>query len=169
MHDTGDRMTFEEYAVGSMPRLLGMATAICVQAALAEDLLQNVLIKVHAKWDTVAPESRDAYVRRALVNELISWKRKWIRQIPTETVEPAWSGQLDPSVDVVERDAMLALIGRLPPRQRAVLALRYYADLSDEQIAQDLGCSPGTVRAHASRALATLRITTRDQLARTEN
>ena len=169
MHDTGDSMTFEEYAVGSMPRLLGMAMAICAQASLAEDLLQNVLIKVHAKWEIIVPETRDAYVRRALVNELISWKRKWIRQVPTERVEPSWSSPADLSVNIVERDAMLAIIGRLPPRQRAVLALRYYADLSDEQIAQDLGCSAGTVRAHASRALATLRITTRDQLARTEN
>lgn len=129
-------MTFEDYAITSMPRLLGMATAICVQASLAEDLLQNVLIKVHAKWETIVPDSRDAYVRRALVNELISWKRKWIRQVPTETVEPAWGGQVDASVSIVERDAMLALLGRLPPRQRAVLALRYYADLSDEQIAR---------------------------------
>lgn len=145
-----------------------MANAICASTAVGENLLQNVLIKVHAKWETIAPQTRDASIRRALVNELISWKRKWGRQIPTETVEPSRAGQSDLAGHIVERDALLAELGRLPPRQRAVLALRFYADSSDEQIAQDLGCSPGTVRAHASRALATLRITTRNELARTE-
>lgn len=161
-------MTFEEYAISSMPRLLGMANAICAHTALAEDLLQDVLIKVHAKWESIAPQTRDAYIRRALVNELISWKRKWSRQISTGPIEFSAAAQADRSVDVIERDAMLGEIGRLPPRQRAVLALRYYADLSDEQIAQDLGCSSGTVRAHASRALATLRNNTRQEMIRTE-
>jgi RNA polymerase sigma factor (sigma-70 family) len=64
----------------------------------------------------------------------------------------------DPAVDHAERDALLAELARLPRRQRAVLVLRYYEALSDAEIADVLGCAPGTVRGYASRALAALRI-----------
>ncbi len=164
----GSRVTFEEYATANLSRLLGMAIAICGQPALAEDMLQEVLIKVHRKWEHIAPDAYDAYVRRSLVNEVISWRRKWARQVPTAEPLSDRSHTADQSGAVVDRDDLQSAINNLPPRQRAVLALRYYADLSDEAIAHDLGCSPGTVRAHASRALATLRVQRLHDLTRTE-
>ncbi len=93
-----------------------------------------------------------------LVNEHISWRRKWSRLIPHEavTVEYVESDHADRLAD---RDLLARLLDRLPPKQRAVVVLRYYEGLGDDAIADILGCSPGTVRSHASRALAALRIT----------
>ncbi len=76
-------MTFEEYVTARLPALLGTARLISADPALAEDLVRDVLTKLHARWDTTGQlVSRDAYVRRMLINELISWRRKWSRQIP---------------------------------------------------------------------------------------
>ena len=159
-------MTFEEYVLARLPALLGTARLISTDPALAEDLVQDVLIKVHARWDTIAGLGyRDAYVRRMLINELISWRRKWARQIPHR--DPAGRASVpDPTVEVDERDALMAEVRQLPPRQRIVIVLRFFADLSDEQIAADLGCAVSTVRVHASRALRALRITTETTLTR---
>lgn len=156
-------MTFEQYATSRLPVLLATARAICGEPALAEDLVQDVLIKLHARWTVIeAVEQRDAYVRRMLVNEFVSWRRKWARiSLPGWLPSPRQGGE-NPAVDAAnahaDRAELMAEIRRLPPRQRVVIGLRYYADQSDAQIAEALGCSPATVRVHAARALATLRI-----------
>ncbi|MHA3701581.1 sigma-70 family RNA polymerase sigma factor [Jatrophihabitans sp. YIM 134969] len=91
-----------------------------------------------------------------VVNEVVSWRRKWARSVPhADPVLPAVADTTDRHAQL---DALLAEIRKLPARQRVVIALRYFADLSDEQIAADLGCAPATVRVHASRALAALRV-----------
>ncbi|MDQ2737480.1 MAG: SigE family RNA polymerase sigma factor [Actinomycetota bacterium] len=161
-------MTFEEYVSARLPALLGTARLISTDTALAEDLVQDVLIKLHARWDTIGQlVSRDAYVRRMLINELISWRRKWSRQIPH--ADPAGRASVsDRTSEVDERDALMAEVRQLPPRQRIVVVLRFFADLSDEQIAADLGCAVSTVRVHASRALRALRINTQTTLTRTD-
>lgn len=156
-------MTFEQYATSRLPVLLATARAICGEAALAEDLVQDVLIKLHARWATIeAVEQRDAYVRRMLVNEFISWRRKWARITPHAWLPPtraeADQSAIDQASAHADRDQLLAEIRRLPPRQRVVIGLRYYADQSDAQIADALGCSPATVRVHAARALTKLRV-----------
>lgn len=146
-------MTFEEYVIARLPALLGTARLISADPALAEDLVQDVLIKLHARWESTGQlVSRDAYVRRMLVNELISWRRKWSRQV--SFADPASTASVpDPTTDIDERDALMSEVRQLPPRQRIVIVLRFFADLSDEQIAADLGCAVSTVRVHASRAL----------------
>jgi RNA polymerase sigma-70 factor (sigma-E family) len=162
-------VTFEQYATTRLTALLGTARAICGDPALAEDLVQDVLIKVHAHWDGIeALAARDAYVRRMLVNELISWRRKWARMVPHAQPTRDLAGPDEASAHA-ERDELLAEIRRLPPRQRVVIGLRYFADQSDEQIAEALGCAQGTVRVHASRALAALRVSAEPVRIRTEH
>ena len=118
---------------------------------------QDVLIKVHLRWGRVSQTSDPfSYVRRMLVNEYISWRRKWSRFIPVAHVEDTLE-EPDPAVQHANRAALELRLATLTRTQRAVLALRYFADLPDEEIAQVIGCSTGTVRSHASRALAALR------------
>ena len=101
----------------------------------------------------------DAYVRRMLVNEFLSWRRKWARVLPFVKVgEFRSDGSTDHAQTVVDRDALVREIGRLPERQRVVVTLRYLLDLSDADIADSLGCRESTFRVHAARALAPLRV-----------
>jgi RNA polymerase sigma-70 factor (sigma-E family) len=153
-------MTFEEFAATRMPGVLRFAAVLAGDRATAEDLAQEVLIRAYSRWDRIGGLDRpEFYVRKMLLNEYLSWRRRSARQIPAggsdiETASPA----PDPAADYTELDALLARLGKLPRRQRAVLVLRYYEDRSDSEIAKLLGCSAGTVRSHASRALAALRL-----------
>jgi RNA polymerase sigma-70 factor (sigma-E family) len=152
-------MTFEEFARARLPAVLAFATVLTGQRATAEDLAQEVLIKVHARWDRIAQMDRpEMYVRKMILNEFLSWRRRSWRLIPVGDSELADAGLNDPASGYAEHEAMLAEIARLPRRQRAVLVLRYYEDRSDAEIAELLGCAQGTVRAYVSRALATLRV-----------
>jgi len=154
-------VTFDEYVDGRLGALLRHATAITCDPHLAQDVVQEVLVRAQARWDHIGQLSRpDAYVRRMVLNEFLSWRRRFSgRAVPTrhQTIDAATPAVADPAVGVVERDAAVAMIAGLPPRQRAVLALRFYEGCSDSEIADLLGCSEATVRSHASRALATLR------------
>jgi RNA polymerase sigma factor (sigma-70 family) len=98
-------------------------------------------------------------VRRMIVNEFVSWRRKWARIIPVAAVElPA---QVPDHADGhAERDALFRRLVRLPARQRAVIVLRYYDGLTDAEIAHELDCPVGTVRSIASRAVSALRLQT---------
>ena len=93
-----------------------------------------------------------------VVNEFLSWRRKWARIVPHAQVDLDQSDTPDHADRYADADESLAELSRLPKRQRAVLVLRYYGGLSDTEIAETLGCSPGTVRSYASRALASLRV-----------
>lgn len=156
-------MSFEEYAKRQVPMLLRTARAVSSDAGLAEDLVQDVLIKLHAKWALISVmDAPDAYVRRMLLNEFFSWRRKWARLIPhadpMRTVAGRAGERPDTASAFAERDALLNEVGRLPARQRAVIGLRYFVDLDDAQIAEALGCTQSTVCVPASRALAALRV-----------
>jgi RNA polymerase sigma-70 factor (sigma-E family) len=159
-------MTFEEFATARLDRLLGAAWAICGEHVLAEDLVQDVLLKVQAQWPRIETlDNRDAYVRKMLVNQYLSWRRRQTRiaftsRQPDRRVEP------DHAERHAEREGMRAALSRLPRQQRVVLALRYYEGLTDAEIADVMGCTAGTVRGYASRALAALR-TRADDVART--
>jgi RNA polymerase sigma-70 factor (sigma-E family) len=161
-------VTFEQYATDRLPTMLGTARAICGDPSLAEDLVQDVLIKVHAHWDSISSmDAPDAYVRRMIVNGFISWRRKWGRLSPrADSSMPTELERGDHATEYAERDALVAEVRRLPPRQRMVIALRYFADVSDRDIADALDCTETTVRVHASRALATLRIQVQPTLTR---
>ena len=149
---------FEDFATARLHGMLRLAGAICLDAALAEDLVQDVLIKVLRHWDYIRGRmDPEQYVNRMLINEYLSWRRKWGRILPRATVEQA-TLQPDHADQYAARVALQAQIRRLPRRQQIVLALRFYAGLSDAEIAETLGCSPGTVRGYASRAITALRL-----------
>ena len=153
-------MTFEEFAAARMPAVLKFAAVLAGDRATAEDLAQEVLIRAYSRWDRIGGLDRpELYVRKMILNEFLSWRRRSARQIPAgdRTLEPVNSAP-DHATEYTEREALLGELGKLPRRQRAVLVLRYYEDRADTEIAELLGCSPGTVRSHASRALATLRV-----------
>jgi RNA polymerase sigma-70 factor (sigma-E family) len=153
-------MTFEEFAAERLPGLLRFAAVLTGDRDQAQDLAQEVLIRACARWRRIGSLDRpEYYVRKMLLNEFLSWRRRSWRLIPAgRGLEIDRRHEADHALGYAERDALIGELGKLPPRQRAVLALRYYEGLSDTEIAAALGCSPGTVRGYASRALAALRI-----------
>ncbi len=152
-------MTFEEFATARLPAMLAFATVLTGQRATAEDIAQEVLIRAHARWDEIGAMDRpELYVRKMVLNEFLSWRRRSLRLIPAGDVTSTVASTADHAAEYSEHVAMLAQIARLPRRQRAVLVLRYYEDRTDEEIGQLLGCAPSSVRANVSRALAKLRV-----------
>ena len=151
-------MTFDEFAATRLDAVLRFAVVLTNDKGLAEDVVQEVLIRAHQRWAQIAEmEYPEAYVRRMVVNEFLSWRRKWSRYVPQADVEPD-TRQPDHAEAQAERSAMLGEVAKLPRRQRAVLVLRYYEGMSDAQIAEALGCAETTVRGYAFRGLAALRI-----------
>lgn len=153
-------MRFEEWFSQELQRLLRLATVLCGSPDLAQDLVQDVALKVEQRWSKLSGlEYRDAYVRRMIVNQHLTFRRRFARVAVRATVEPSHRGDPPDFADQqADRAAILEELRRLPPRQRAVLVLRYYDDADDLTIAKILGCRPSTVRSHATRALETLRI-----------
>jgi RNA polymerase sigma-70 factor (sigma-E family) len=143
---------FTRYVEARGGALLRTAVFLCAgDRPAAEDLVQSTLVRAYVAWHRVRDEAaRDGYVRRILVRE--SYRRP-VRSMPV-LGEPEL---LDPHVSVEDRLDLFPLLAALPRQQRAVVVLRYYEDLSEREIADALGCSPGSVKRHASRALAALR------------
>lgn len=125
----------------------------------AEDLVQSTLAKVYPHWRRMRRETADAYLRAALVNNNRSrYRRRRVAQLLTPYVPDRPSSTPGPGEGTgVDGDLLAAALAALPERQRAVVVLRYWEDLSVEEVAGMLGCSVGTVRSQASRALAKLR------------
>jgi RNA polymerase sigma-70 factor (sigma-E family) len=123
--------------------------------ALAEDLVQTALAKAWPHYERVADGgSFEAYVRRAMVTTYASWRgRRWHGERPTATLPDRAGAQADPGGEVDVRRALACL----SPRQRAVVVLRYFEDLTEADTAAALGCSVGTVKTHHARAIAHLR------------
>ena len=156
-------MTFDDWARARLPALVRFAVVLTGDRGLAEEVVQEVIIRAYGRWQRItALEQPDAYLRRMITNEYLSWRRRWGRITPHPGVGEAAS-VADHAVAHAERDAIRVELARLPRRQRAVLVLRYYEHLTDAEIADLLGCPAGTVRSLASRALATLRVDARTQ------
>lgn len=157
--DETTALAFEAWLGAELPRLLGFAVVLCAGRDPAEEIVQDVAMKVHARWGRIVElDHRDAYVRRMIVNEFLSWRRKWARVVPrAELVEPAPVGT-DFSDQHADRAELVAELDKLPRRQRAVLVLRYLEGWDDAAIAEALGCRAVTVRTHVSRGLAALRV-----------
>ena len=152
-------MTFEEYATERLNPLFRFAAVLTGDRGLAEDIVQEVLIKVHARWEDIATVAhRDAYVRRMVVNEYVSWRRKWARIVPVDTERLPEMTVADFAEEHSERDLLVSELAVLPMRQRTAIVLRYYEGLSFADIGVVMGCRPATARGHVSRALAALRI-----------
>jgi RNA polymerase sigma-70 factor (sigma-E family) len=152
-----ERQQFEEFMTSRWPALVRLAFGLTGDRWLAEDLAQSALASAYASWWRVRrADDPDAYVRRILINASKSrFRRQRVAEQPSPEEVPDVAA--DPAAAIGERSALLAALSTLPPRQRAVVVLRYWEDLSDAQAAAMLGCSASTVRSQAARALAKLR------------
>ncbi|MEV4495494.1 SigE family RNA polymerase sigma factor [Micromonospora arborensis] len=148
---------FREFVAARSAALLRTAYLLTGDWATAEDLLQTALTKTYLAWKRLGGiEAVEPYARRVMVNTSTSWwRRRWHGERPTEVL-PERAG-VDEIEQQLDRDLLWRHLRELPHRQRAVLVLRYYEDMSEAQTAAMLDISPGTVKSQASRALATLR------------
>ncbi|GCD36222.1 RNA polymerase sigma factor [Streptomyces chrestomyceticus JCM 4735] len=152
--------SFSSYVRARGPVLLRTARSLTANPSDAEDLLQTALTKTFVAWERIEDHrALDGYVRRALLNTRTSqWRKRKVDEFACEEIpEPEPVPAPDPAEAQVLRDAMWRAVLRLPARQRAMVVLRYYEDLSEAQTAELLGVSVGTVKSAVSRALAKLR------------
>ncbi|MFD4791105.1 SigE family RNA polymerase sigma factor [Streptomyces sp. NPDC058459] len=153
--------SFASYVHARHPALLRAARSLTANTSDAEDLLQTALAKTYVAWERIEDHrALDGYVRRALLNTRTSqWRRRRVEEyVCDELPEPEpRSGADDPAERQALRDAMWRAVLRLPARQRAMVVLRYYEDLSEARTAELLGVSVGTVKSAVSRALGKLR------------
>lgn len=156
--DEHGKQAFRAYVAGRSPALLRTAFLLTGNRADAEDLLQTALAKTYLAWDRIRErEALDGYVRRVMVNTQTSrWRRRKVDEYPTDVL-PERDGGRDASEDLALHDALWTALAGLPRRQRAIVVLRYYEDLTEAETAQVLGVSVGTVKSTTSRALAKLR------------
>ena len=136
MERSGD---FEAFVAGHGRRLIHLAELLLGDRGAAEDLTQDVLARAYLRWDRVERDDPYAYVRRALINARID---RWRRRLP---------------IPVADREHLFAALRLLTPRERGVIALRYYEDLTEAETADVLGVAIGTVKSTTARALAKLR------------
>ncbi|MFF2022122.1 SigE family RNA polymerase sigma factor [Streptomyces sp. NPDC058171] len=152
--------SFASYVHARGPVLLRTARSLTANPSDAEDLLQTALTKTFVAWDRIMDHrALDGYVRRALVNTRTSqWRKRKVDEFACDELpEPETVPPGDPAEQQALRDAMWRAIMKLPARQRAMVVLRYYEDLSEAQTAAVLGVSIGTVKSAVSRALGKLR------------
>ncbi|HUR09249.1 MAG TPA: SigE family RNA polymerase sigma factor [Nonomuraea sp.] len=162
-----DRADFERYVEQRSARLLRTAYLLCRDWATAEDLLQTALAKAWLAWRRVG-NAPDPYVYRILANTHASWwRRRWRGEVATGDL-PDSAHTPDTAAKIGTRDALRAALAVLPAKQRTVIVLRYFEDLTDEEISAIVGCSVSTVRSQASRALAKLRLDPAARAAATE-
>ena len=146
---------FTEFATSASPRLRRTAFLLCGDWHTAEDLAQTTLAKMFVAWRRISqPDAVHAYATRTLVNTYLASRRRkramelLLSRIPDPAVEPH-----APELRLLVLDALATL----PPKARAVVVLRYWEDLSVEQVADLLGCSPGNVKSQSARSLDKLR------------
>ena len=148
---------FAEFVGARWGSLYRLAYLLAASPTGAEDLLQTTLEKAYMNWSRIGSmEYAEAYVRRMLVTTLVSGRRRaWTRERPSDHFPDVIGDSED--VPVLDRSLLWPLVCALPDRQRAVIVLRYYEDLSEAQIADVLGCAPGTVKSQAHAGMAALR------------
>jgi RNA polymerase sigma-70 factor (sigma-E family) len=148
----GDPTTgFDDFVAARSQALVRTAYLLTRDHALAEDLVQTALAKAWFQWSRI--DNPEPYVRRILVTTYASWwRRRWNGEIPTEELPEPPAPHGEDGLDLWDA------IGRLPRRQRAVVVLRFYEDLSEAETARLMGSSVGTVKSQTSKALAKLRL-----------
>ncbi|WP_300081634.1 SigE family RNA polymerase sigma factor [Propioniciclava sp.] len=158
MTSTSTDAEFEAFVDANHAYLSRAAYLITSDRAVAEDLLQEALVRTYRAWRRIEPGLARAYCRRTMVNLTTDrWRR---RRFEAPAVEPV--DRADPRADrdyagVDDRDAIARELAALPPRERAVVVLRFYADLSEADVAAELGIALGTVKSTCHRALQRLR------------
>lgn len=157
----GELTDFEEFVHASLPGLLRYGHALTGNPHDAADLVQTVLEKIGSRWTHVQRKTGDplAYVRRSMANAHVSRWRKTRRENLVADVPDLSAARPIQPADPFEHEPLWQALRELPPRQRAVIVLRYYEGLSEAEIAETLGISQGTVKSQASKAIANLRTT----------
>ena len=148
-----DGHLFDEFATTRRPALLRTAYLLTGHAEDAEDLVQTTLIRVVPKWGKIQ-DNPEPYVRKVLAREATNrWRTRRWRETSVEHLPDREAAEPSLTWNITVRDALL----RLPPRQRAVIVLRFYDDLTEPETAATLGIAIGTVKSQTSDALARLR------------
>ncbi len=150
---------FAQFVADGTHSLLGTAYLLTRDRQAAEELVQDTLVALYPHWPKVAAaQSPIAYVRRSLINRYLNQQRRaaTVERTTAELLADQHAGP-DFARRIDDRDQLRRALVTLPPRQRAAVVLRYFHDLSDQQVADELGCRATTVRSLISRALSTLR------------
>ena len=152
-----DVAAYSDLVTARSPSLFRTAYLMVGDHQLAQDLLQESLVKTYVAWPKLRDVTKaEAYARRTIVTTAISWRRRRsFHERPVDVLPDV--GVADRVDDLATRDALWTQLRLLPPRQRAVIVLRYYLDLSEAQAAEAMGCSVGAVKSQTSAALARLR------------
>jgi RNA polymerase sigma-70 factor (sigma-E family) len=157
--DADAEREFHDFVAGSSRRLAQFATLLISDRHTAEDLVQTALVKAYLNWPS-ARNNPMPYVRRVMLNQRTDWWRR-LRGREQVTAEPPDGPTFgDLADDQASQDAVIQALRRLTKRERAVVVLRYFEDLSEAQIAAELGIAVGTVKSTLFRALGKLRVST---------
>jgi RNA polymerase sigma-70 factor (sigma-E family) len=148
---------FSDFVASAQARMVRVGELLSGDRGRAEDLAQHGFAQAFAAWRRIRDGDPEAYVRRCIVNAQTDWwrRRSW-REQPTADV-PDRSDVTDVVAAMANREMILRALARLTVRERVVLVLRFYLDLSEQQIAAELKIAPGTVKSAAARGLAKLR------------
>jgi RNA polymerase sigma-70 factor (sigma-E family) len=153
-----DEREYVEFVQGQVLALRRTAYRLCGDWHLAEDLVQSALVLLYRHWRRVrAATAPNAYVRKILVNAVLAERRRWWSRRVRPRAEPPPDSGVATSVSIDGSLDLRAALAGLPPRQRAVLVLRYWEGLDVAETAEALGCSVGTVKSQTSDAIAALR------------
>jgi RNA polymerase sigma-70 factor (sigma-E family) len=149
-------LEFADYMSARMASLRRLALLLCQDWHRADDLVQAAMTRLYLRWEKAASaDSIDAYVRTIVVREFIRERRtNWARRVSVTDRPPDLPAPPPDREDFLD---LRAAVAGLPPRQRAVLVLRFYCDMNIDQCAEALGCTSGTVKSQTAKALATLR------------
>lgn len=152
---------FAEYVRAREGHLLRSAYLLCGDEHLAQDLLQEALVKLAMRWDRVKEGHPDAYVRRTMYHDMISHRRRTWRERLTEA-PPETGHHRANQADSDSRLDLNVVLQALAPRQRAIVVLRHFDDLTEDAVAQVLGIAVGTVKSQHHAAMRTLRALVRE-------
>ncbi|MEV0000681.1 SigE family RNA polymerase sigma factor [Micromonospora sp. NPDC050980] len=155
MSETADQ-EYVAYVTARLPALRRLAYALCGDADQADDLVQETATRLYPRWSRLGEVERlDAYVRTVLVRLFLDSRRRGWWRVHLFGGPPDVRSTEDRGVE--DRTVLRAALDRVPPRQRAVLVLRFLHDLPVEEVARTLGCSAGTVKSQTSHGLAAMR------------
>ena len=149
---------FGEFVAARSPALVRSAWLLTGDEAEAHDLVQTALAKTWTRWSQIVrKDSPEAYVRKVMLSTLLTWRRRrWRGELAVEVL-PERLDARDRYAEADLRHSVRAALQALPPRQRAVVVLRYFDDLTEAQTADALGCSVGTVKSQSAKAVAKLK------------
>ncbi len=157
--EVGDRAEqFAEFVDSAGPYLLHTAELLCGDKARAMDLVQATFERTYRSWGKARDGDPRAYARRILVNLRIDGWRRTRRELLSAPVDLPDTATPDHAAAVVARNSVVRALARLPVAQRRVVVLRHLLDLTEPEVARELGISVGTVKSHNARALARLRV-----------